>query len=125
MKNRMIYCTGCLLVALASRTAIADDSGTSTYTYTNKDGQTVECTHEAARDSQGHPILGTLAGGAIGGFAGNQFGHGKGKTAATAAGVLGGAAIGHHLGKGDQSAPQDNCHAIDQSQQQQQPPPQQ
>jgi len=42
--------------------------------------------------TEGKPsLLGTLAGAAAGGFAGSQFGKGQGKTAMTAAGVVGGA----------------------------------
>lgn len=41
---------------------------------------------------EGKPsLLGTLAGAAAGGFIGSQFGKGQGKTAMTAAGVVGGA----------------------------------
>jgi outer membrane lipoprotein SlyB len=40
---------------------------------------------------------GTLVGAGAGGLAGNQFGHGSGKTAATAAGVIGGGLLGHEL----------------------------
>lgn len=40
---------------------------------------------------------GTMVGAGVGGLAGNQFGKGKGKTAATAAGVVGGAVLGHAL----------------------------
>lgn len=40
---------------------------------------------------------GTLVGAGVGGLAGNQFGKGKGKTAATAGGVVGGAIIGHAI----------------------------
>ncbi|HWI27612.1 MAG TPA: glycine zipper 2TM domain-containing protein [Stellaceae bacterium] len=40
---------------------------------------------------------GTLVGAGAGGLAGNQFGHGSGKTAATAAGVIGGGILGHAL----------------------------
>jgi outer membrane lipoprotein SlyB len=40
---------------------------------------------------------GTLVGAGAGGYAGNQVGHGEGKTAATAAGVIGGGALGHAL----------------------------
>lgn len=42
---------------------------------------------------------GTLLGAGAGGVAGNQFGKGKGKTAATAAGVVGGGILGHELTK--------------------------
>jgi len=40
---------------------------------------------------------GTLVGAGAGGLAGNQFGKGKGKDAATAAGVVGGGILGHEL----------------------------
>jgi uncharacterized protein YcfJ len=40
---------------------------------------------------------GTLVGAGAGGLAGNQFGKGSGKTAATAAGVIGGGVLGHAL----------------------------
>jgi outer membrane lipoprotein SlyB len=40
---------------------------------------------------------GTLVGAGAGGYAGNQFGKGDGKTAATAAGVVGGGLLGHAL----------------------------
>ena len=40
---------------------------------------------------------GTLLGAGAGGYAGHQVGKGKGKTAATAAGVIGGGVPGHAL----------------------------
>jgi outer membrane lipoprotein SlyB len=40
---------------------------------------------------------GTLVGAGAGGYVGNQFGSGNGKTAATAAGVVGGGLLGHAL----------------------------
>lgn len=46
------------------------------------------------------PLLGgcgTLVGAGAGGLAGNQFGKGNGKAAATAAGVIGGGMLGHAL----------------------------
>ena len=42
-----------------------------------------------------HNIVGTLGGGIAGGVIGNQFGSGSGKTIATTAGALGGAALGN------------------------------
>jgi uncharacterized protein YcfJ len=39
----------------------------------------------------------TLAGAGAGAYAGNQFGHGKGKTAATAGGAAVGAVIGNQF----------------------------
>lgn len=40
---------------------------------------------------------GTLVGAGAGGLAGNQFGKGSGKDAATAVGVIGGGILGHEL----------------------------
>lgn len=41
--------------------------------------------------------VGTIAGGALGGLAGNQIGKGDGRTAATVAGVIGGAVAGRAI----------------------------
>jgi outer membrane lipoprotein SlyB len=43
--------------------------------------------------------LGTLAGAAVGGVLGNQMGGGSGRTVTTAAGVAGGAYVGHEIEK--------------------------
>lgn len=43
--------------------------------------------------------MGAVSGAAAGGYAGNQFGGGKGKIGTTAAGVLAGAAAGHYAEK--------------------------
>ena len=51
-------------------------------------------------NASGSPIgIGTVIGGVVGGVVGNQVGAGNGKTAATAAGVVGGAIVGHELEK--------------------------
>ena len=51
-------------------------------------------------NASGSPIgIGTVIGGVVGGVVGNQVGSGNGKTAATAAGVVGGAYVGHQLEK--------------------------
>lgn len=51
-------------------------------------------------NASGSPIgIGTVIGGVVGGVVGNQVGGGNGKTAATAAGVVGGAIVGHELEK--------------------------
>jgi surface antigen len=44
--------------------------------------------------------VGTLAGAALGGWAGSQIGHGSGRLAATAAGVVLGGLIGNQIGRG-------------------------
>ena len=43
----------------------------------------------------------TLAGAAVGGLVGSQFGHGGGAVAATVGGAALGGLAGHHLGKDD------------------------
>ncbi len=52
------------------------------------------CTEQLVEVDRRGNIISTLAGAAIGGFLGSQFGGGTGKLAATAMGTLGGAAIG-------------------------------
>lgn len=42
-------------------------------------------------------IVGTLGGAAVGGVIGNQFGHGKGKTAATVGGAVAGGVLGNQF----------------------------
>ena len=44
-------------------------------------------------------LLGMLGGGALGGFIGNQFGHGAGRIAATGFGAFTGAVIGNSVGR--------------------------
>lgn len=46
---------------------------------------------------------GTIIGGVVGGLLGNQIGSGDGKTAATVAGVAGGALVGHEIDKNRQA----------------------
>jgi len=46
-----------------------------------------------------HALGGLLIGGALGGVAGSQFGHGGGKTAMTALGIALGAYVGHEIGR--------------------------
>jgi outer membrane lipoprotein SlyB len=50
--------------------------------------------------------LGTLAGAAVGGVLGNQFGGGLGRTATTVAGAAGGAYVGHEIEKRGSSGEQ-------------------
>lgn len=59
-----------------------------------------ECHQEkvVTREKWGtNSVAGTLIGGAAGGLLGNQFGHGSGKTAATAVGAIGGAYAGNRI----------------------------
>lgn len=50
---------------------------------------------QAAPPCEDHNIVGTLGGGVAGGLIGSRFGSGNGKTVATTAGALGGAALGN------------------------------
>jgi outer membrane lipoprotein SlyB len=52
---------------------------------------------EPVRQKGDAGMVGTLGGAAAGGLLGNQFGHGKGKTAMTVVGVLGGALAGREV----------------------------
>ena len=113
MPNHRFLKTGFCGLALLSGIALAQNTN-APYVYTNQAGQQVQCTQEPPKDSNGHPILGTLAGAGLGGVVGNQFGKGKGKTAATVAGVVAGGAIGHHVASGDdsQQSPEQYCHIV-------------
>ncbi len=112
MPNPNVLKTSLCALALLSGACLADNNS-SPYVYTNNDGQRVECSREPPHDSNGHPILGTLAGGAVGGAIGNQFGKGKGRTAATIAGVIAGGAIGHHVAQGNsEQSPEQYCHIV-------------
>jgi len=48
--------------------------------------------------------VGTVAGGVVGGLIGSQIGGGRGQTAATVAGVAGGAYVGHQIEKSHRTA---------------------
>jgi outer membrane lipoprotein SlyB len=54
--------------------------------------------------SSGGIGLGTVAGGVVGGVLGNQVGGGRGRDVATAAGVIGGAVVGHQMEKNSRQA---------------------
>ena len=79
----------------AGALALVTSLSASAEIFTNEQGQRVECHDEEVTTKKGvNPTVGTLAGAAIGGVVGNQFGSGKGKTAMTAAGAAGGAIAG-------------------------------
>ena len=102
----------CVLAVAAPLSALADIR-------TDENGRRVDCTQEQVTtktDKEGHPILGTIVGGAAGAVAGHQFGKGRGKDAATAAGAVGGAAAGHELAKGGtktETHTEERCRPID------------
>lgn len=59
---------------------------------------TVESVRAVEREGQGTG-LGAIAGGVVGGLLGNQFGGGKGNTAMTVLGAVGGGVAGHQVEK--------------------------
>ncbi len=97
--------------------AVCGMSAAQADVYTNEQGQKVECNKESTTTASegGHPVLGTLAGGAVGGLAGHQFGKGSGNTAMTAAGAVGGAMVGHRLSerKKETTTEQERCHPVE------------
>lgn len=58
--------------------------------------------------------VGTLAGAALGGWAGSTIGHGSGRLAATAAGVFLGGLIGNQIGRGLDQADQQRAYYAEQ-----------
>ncbi|PZP86890.1 MAG: hypothetical protein DI582_01165 [Azospirillum brasilense] len=54
-----------------------------------------EPVRQAAPPCDDNNIVGTVGGGVAGGLVGSRFGSGNGKTVATTAGILGGAALGN------------------------------
>jgi len=59
--------------------------------------------------------IGTLAGAALGGWAGSNIGHGSGRLAATAAGVFLGGLIGNQIGRGLDQADQQRAFYAEQA----------
>jgi outer membrane lipoprotein SlyB len=56
------------------------------------------------RQIAGKPnVVGALVGAIVGGVAGNQFGSGRGNTAATAGGAIAGGVVGSQIAKGESS----------------------
>jgi uncharacterized protein YcfJ len=84
-------------VALAGVLASASIAVAQAETYTNENGERMECHQEAVQNKNEHPIAAPLAGAVIGGVVGNQFGGGHGKDAMTAAGAVGGAVAGKKI----------------------------
>ena len=84
-------------VALAGALAAASIGVVQAETYTNENGERMECHQETVQTKDGHPVAAPLAGAVIGGVVGNQFGSGHGKQAMTAAGAVGGALAGKKI----------------------------
>lgn len=79
-------------------------TGTTTPTTSSASGTgTVQAIDLVSREQAGLG-MGALAGAAVGGVLGSQVGSGSGKTAATVAGVAGGALVGHEMEKRARSA---------------------
>jgi uncharacterized protein YcfJ len=76
-----------LLAAGLSLPAMAD-------TYTNDDGQRVNCHYEQSKSDDGHPVRDPVIGAVAGGVVGHQFGKGTGNDVATVAGAGAGAYAG-------------------------------
>lgn len=83
--------------ALAGVLASASIAVVQADTYTNENGERMECHQEAVQNKSEHPVAAPLAGAVIGGVVGNQFGSGHGKDAMTAAGAVGGAVAGKKI----------------------------
>ena len=111
MKTRFKFAL-CLAAAAASLPALADMR-------TDENGRRVDCTREevtTTTDKEGHPVAGTLIGGAAGAVVGHQFGSGRGKDVATAGGAVAGAAAGHEIAKGGEKKEthtEEHCRPID------------
>ena len=84
-------------VAFAGLLASASIGAVQADTYTNEQGERIECRQETVQTKNGHPIAAPLAGAVIGGVVGNQFGSGRGNDAMTAAGAIGGAVAGKKI----------------------------
>ena len=78
------------LLASVSSGAVAD-------TFTNENGERMECHDETVRTKGDHPIAGPVVGAVVGGVVGNQIGGGSGKDIATGVGAAGGAIAGHKM----------------------------
>jgi len=91
---------------------------------------TTECWTETVTRNNGHrrggDYVAPIAGGILGGVAGNQFGRGHGKTAMTVVGALLGGALGNNYGKSHHRQQQSRvdrvrrCNTVDRYEQQQQ-----
>lgn len=66
-------------------------------TFTNENGERMECHQETVRTKGDHPIAGPVLGAVVGGVIGNQIGGGSGKDIATGVGAAGGAIAGHKI----------------------------
>ena len=86
---------------------------------TDASGRRVDCHEETVtttKEKEGHPVAGTIIGGAAGAVVGHQFGGGRGKDVATAGGAVAGAAAGHEIAKGGEKSEthtEERCVPID------------
>lgn len=98
MKNfsratRILITLTCGLLAAGCGTTRSNDrpaySGYANY-------GTIQSIEQVSRGG-GSAVIGTVAGAAVGGVVGHQFGAGRGKDLATVAGAVGGAIVGHEI----------------------------
>lgn len=98
MKNfyratRILAALTCGLVAVGCGTTRSNDrpaySGYTSY-------GTIQSIEQVSKGG-GSAVVGTVAGAAVGGVVGHQFGSGQGNDLATVAGAVGGAIVGHEL----------------------------
>ena len=73
--------------------------GVMARTYTDSDGNRIECTTQTVQTKKDHPIAGPVVGAVVGGVVGNQIGGGSGKDIATGVGAAGGAIAGQQVNK--------------------------
>jgi uncharacterized protein YcfJ len=89
-KRTVSSLSAALLLGATSFGAVAD-------TYTNEQGERIECHQETVQANGNHPIAGPVIGAVVGGVIGHQIGGGKGKDLATGVGAAGGAVAGSKI----------------------------
>ena len=89
----------------SSSIPVTSTTGTTSTTSTASGYGVVQAIDTVSREQAGLG-LGTVAGAVVGGLLGNQVGSGRGRTAATVAGVAGGAVVGHQMEKNTRAAEQ-------------------
>lgn len=100
-------------LAACTNTPLYGDTGaTPVNTYPASSSQAYEqwgqvTNVELVRGGQSSGTVGTIAGGVVGGLAGNQIGGGTGRTLATVAGAVGGALVGRAIEQNTRAPAQD------------------
>ena len=81
----------------AAALLVSLSGGAVAETFTNENGERMECHDETVQTKGNHPIAGPVIGAVVGGVVGNQIGGGSGKDVATGVGAAGGAIAGHKM----------------------------